>query len=300
MATDSIKLTWRRGKTAPADLSALRGMAVVHDNTAYFSLENKVYSYTAASDEWWTEQRPCEYSNFGLAVVSDKITTIGGCDTDSRAVNALLCLSGGWLGFGTKWRELLPRMPTARVRPSTVTIPTHLIVAGGWTGLRGDALSKVEILDLDTLQWSSARSLPQALQYPHLILCSGHLYFSENGTVFTSPVKDLLKSASVNSSVSGSVWTKLTDVSVPYRASLVTMRDEVLAVGGREKQFVGAPTGAIYRYDRSTNSWSVIGEMPTPRYNTLVAVLPSDELLVVGGRDNEDQCNITEIANIDY
>ena len=33
----------------------------------------------------------------------------------------------------------------------------------------------------------------------------------------------------------------------------------------------------------STGSWELISNMPTPQYNHLVAVLPTNEMIVVGG-----------------
>ena len=106
---------------------AFQGSAVVHGNTAYFSQGHCVYSYTPASDEW-TTLPPCEYRRFGLAVVNDKVTTIGGYRSGIGPTNTLLCLDDQ----GTKWSKFLPPMPAARVRPATVTTPTHLIVA--WEG----------------------------------------------------------------------------------------------------------------------------------------------------------------------
>ena len=128
-----------------------------------------------------------------------------------------------------------------------------------------------------------------------MTLCNGQLYLSKDSKIFSCSVEELLKSrkpASTNSS--GSVWTKLTDISVPYYASLTTLRGQVLAIGGSDQQLT--PTGAIHQYNRSTNSWSVIGEMPTPREGPLLAVLPSHELIVVGrlGR------TVTEIASSTY
>ena len=46
----------------------------------------------------------------------------------------------------------------------------------------------------------------------------------------------------------------------------------MLAIGGDDD--VGNPTGAIHCYDMATNSWNVIGEIPTPRSRVLTAVLP--------------------------
>ena len=300
VSTGPVKLTWRRGTPAPVRMS---GAAVVHGNTAYFSQGYKVYSYTLSQDKW-TQLIQCEYRDFSMAVVNNQLTTIGGRH-DGTATNTLLCLSRS--SSEMKWEELLPPMPTARTWSAAVTIPTHLILAGGKTNGRGllgllrlssgDALPVVETLDTNTLQWSSVSSSPEALEYPNMTLCNGQFYLSEHSKIFSCSVEELLKSrkpASTNSS--GSVWTKLTDIPVPYWGSLTILRGQVLAIGGKDQLLDDTPTGAIHQYNRSTNSWSVIGEMPTPCARPLVAVLPSHELIVVGGRD----CAVTEIASSTY
>ena len=237
-----------------------------------------------------------------MAVVHDKVTAIGGYNSDGVVTNSLHCLTSGEI-----WEEVYPPMSTKRVSAAAVTAPNHLVVAGGRSDRYTvrDLLRGVEILDLDSLQWSSASSLPTALQYPHMTLCGEHLYLSEQKTVFTCSVDQLLKSCkpvyvSTNSNDSGSVWIKLPKIPVRHWASLTTLRGQVLAVGGSNKYVGGTPTGAIHHYNGNTSSWSLIGEMPTPRYETLVAVLPSNELIVVGGLDATGwPCNITEIASTD-
>ena len=287
-----VRIILRR--KAPENMSASLGSAVVYGNTAYFSRGYSVYSYTLASNEWTELQPPCEYERFGLAVVNDKVTTIGGWG-DGAATNALSSWHGGLLGWGARWKELPSHMPTARVRPATVTTPTHLIVAGGMTRLDGYGLSTIEILDTNTLQWSSASRSPETLQLPHISLCGEYLYLSQDNAIFTCSVEELLKSCKPSS-----VWTKLTNIPVQYEMSLSTLRGQVLAIGGRDKPFSdpgSTPTGVIHCYDRNTNSWSVIGEMTTPRSHTLVAAQSSNKLIAVGGYDAKGrQCNITEIA----
>ena len=43
------------------------------------------------------------------------------------------------------------------------------------------------------------------------------------------------------------------------------------------------PTTAVQRYDPATNSWKVIGQMLTTRSKCFAAVLPDNQLMVVGG-----------------
>ena len=281
-----MKLTWRRGTLAPRMMS---DAAVVHGNTAYFSQGDTVYAYRVHN---WTKLLKCEYASFSMAVINNLLTTIGG-EHANTATNILLCL---WRNSSEmKWEELLPPMPTPRLFSAAVTTPTHLIVGGGKTMLSGYG-SVVEALDTSTLQWSSVSCSPEPLGAPNMTLCNGQLYLSGHCMIFSCSVEELLKSCkpvSTSSSAGGSVWTKLPDIPVPYWASLTTLRGQVLTIGGKDQLFGGTPTGAIHHYNRSTNSWSVVGEMPTPRARPLIAVLPNHELVAVGGVD----CDVTEIAS---
>jgi len=258
------------------------GAAVVHGHTAYFSCSENVYSL---SENKWTRLQPCRYRYFGLAVINDQLTTIGGWDREKRiTTNSLLSLSG------QGWRKVFHPMPTSRVAAAVATTPTHLVVAGEGFAI---FLSTVEVLNTNTFQWFTARELPQAVGFPQITLCDECFYLSDgySATVFSCSVEDLLKSCKptfTNSSDGGSVWTRLANIPVPH-SSLTTLKGCVLAVGGWDG---GNQSGTIRCYNVATNSWSVIGEMPTPRHDVLTAVLPSNELVVVGGSSG----NITEIG----
>jgi N-acetylneuraminic acid mutarotase len=102
--------------------------------------------------------------------------------------------------------------------------------------------------------------------------------------------------SSTGSADGGSVWTRLAAIPGPEWPTIETVLGHVLAIGGRDADRKTIP-GAIYWYDVTTNSWSVIGEMPTPRYHVLTAVLPSNELVMVGGRISKKFCYITEICS---
>ncbi|MCG8624790.1 MAG: hypothetical protein MJE68_22685 [Proteobacteria bacterium] len=71
-----------------------------------------------------------------------------------------------------------------------------------------------------------------------------------------------------------------------------------MAVGGCDEDL--KPSFAIHKYNpiATTNSWDLISNMPTARYQSLVAVLPTNEMMVVGGSDEYGFTkNIVEIAN---
>lgn len=287
MSVVPAKLTWRRGEPAPGTMTSYRGTAIGHGNTAYFSQDHNVYSYTVTEDKW-TSLKPCDYKYFSMAVVNDKLTTIGGQGRGDSATNILLCLSGS--SSDMKWEILLPPMPTERERPAVVTTYTHLVVAGGGTRLVA-GLSTVEVLNFQTLQWASASNSPKALENPNMTICDGQLYLSEDKTIFSCSVEELL-----NGTI---VWNKQTDIPLPHGASLATLGRHMLAIGGSDGSVKSTPTGAIYYYNKRSDSWRVSGEIPTPRYATLVAVLPTNELVVVGGCDRPLHVSrFAEIAKI--
>ena len=93
------------------------------------------------------------------------------------------------------------------------------------------------------------------------------------------------------------VWQVVADVPV-YRSTCTTINGQLLAVGGYDSSH-GA-TNAVYRYNPTSNSWEVISHMPTARYWCLVAVLPSSELMVVGGRTGSSMTGLdaVEIASV--
>jgi hypothetical protein len=157
----------------------------------------------------------------------------------------------------------------------------------------GSSLATVEVLNTETLQWSIASSLPETAKVPKIMTRGGCLYLSDyNNNVFSCSVEDLLKS-----SEGGSVWTKLASVPTQPRSSLATLRGHVLAFGGADGVIGNNPTGSIHCYDVTADSWNVIGEMPTPRSYVLTAVLPSNELVVVGGESSSGLTRATEIGS---
>jgi hypothetical protein len=150
-------------------------------------------------------------------------------------------------------------------------------------------LATVEVLNIETLQWSTAGCLPETCS-PQATTCGGDIYVNNYyGDTFSCSVEDLLKSIPmVCSDACGSLWRRLAGIPVED-SSLATLKGRVLAIGGRDDEL--NPTGAIHCYDVATSSWSVIGKMPTPRSWVLTAVfLHRCELVAVGGwfppRDN--------------
>ena len=60
-----------------------------------------------------------------------------------------------------------------------------------------------------------------------------------------------------------------------------------ISANDRYRQLVSEglnPTAAIHKYNPRANSWDHISDMPSARYDCLVAVLPTNEMMAVGGK----------------
>ena len=290
-----MTVNWRDGGKAPLKMS--RGVAVVDGNVAYFmNWSGEVCSYNLSSRKW-SNLLKCPYQYSSLAVINGRVTTIGGRDDFSRKnayTNRLLSLPG--------YKEVFPPMPTKRRSTTAVTSKEHLIVAGGATGILGaDRIITVEVMDTKTLVWSILASLPHPHSFASGMICGDQLYMlgglDDKGAIksmLTCSLTELLQSSSSSSS---SIWHRVADAPA-YGSTCAAVNGELLAVGGCDKDL--KPTSAVHQYNPTTNSWDLISNMPTARYRNLVAVLPTSEMLVVGGMI--DQCyhviDKAEVANV--
>ena len=141
---EQLKLIWETRTNAPYEM--WRGAAVTHGSLAYFSSRSshKVFGYDPEKDDW-SKLPECPQSDFGLAVVNNLLTAVGGLsDTPCSITNRLSTL------IGSRWVTKFPPMPTKRYRLAVVSVQAYLIAAGG-LGEKGVPLSTVELLDMNTL-----------------------------------------------------------------------------------------------------------------------------------------------------
>jgi N-acetylneuraminic acid mutarotase len=299
-----MTLNWRDGGKAP--LKMRRGAAVVDGDIAYFiHWYGEVCSYNAYSMKWSTLPR-CPYCYSSLVVINGQLIIIGGCkDVDNKGTytNKLLSLPG--------YNEIFPPMPTKRRSTTAVTSKERLIVAGGATGF-SDKLNTVEVLDAKTLVWSTVASLPHFYSDASMTICGDQLYMlggwddkDRTKSVLTCSLIELLQSSSSSSvwlriadelKSSSSIWHRVADAPA-YCSTCAAVNGELLAVGGRDKDW--KPTSAVHKYNPTSNSWDLISNMPTARRLSLVAVFPTNEMMVVGGRIKvyDSGNNLIEIAN---
>ena len=290
----SIKLRWRDGGRAPC---TIWGEAVaVNGSVAYFRPggldQYTVLTYDSAKNNR-SELPKCPNCDFSLAMVNNLLTAIGGTTPNGdQCTSSLLSLTD------MIWTERFPPMPTKRWLTAVVCCGRSLVVAGG-IGEGFKNLSTVEVMDTETLQWSTASSLPHPLHQATATLCGDQIYMlggfyrsnKSSKSVFTCSLTALLQSFQSKSGSLGprmktlslasgpKVWRQLADIPV-VNSVCASLHGHLVAVGGDDPD---GKTTAIHMYNTTTNSWEVISHMATPRSQCLVAVLPHNKLMVVGG-----------------
>ena len=292
----SFKLTWREGKRAPCGMYRSCD-SVEDDNTVYVMKCGTVniYSYDVISYSW-SQLPDCVHGSGSIIVINGYLTTIGGYSSLNGYhyyFNELFSLTGK--GSSRKWTQQFPPMPTERCHTTSMCTGTALIVAGGQGG--GRVLLSVEVMDTETHQWSTAADLPRSMYRASATVCGDQLYIL-GGVVggrnvksaYSCSVSALLQSC-VPSSLEGKiqrtsledgagVWRQIADVPVT-QSTCESFHGRLLAVGGRMES--GKTTKAVNMYNSATNSWVTISHMTTGRWDCFTAVLPDNQLMVVGG-----------------
>ena len=297
-----LSLHWSKCGRAPWKMS--RPSVVVDGSMAYFNPagSNDVYSYDSEKQTWsslprWPHILSC------LAVVHGLLTAIGGRLHTCEVTNRLLSLTGE-----RKWVEQFPPMPTKRAVTAAVCSGKSLVVAGG-TGKDSSDLNNVDVMNTETLQWSTASSLPFRVAFASVTIFQDHIYLLPDGihkeprAVLACSMADLLQScrsqslgAKLKALTLRTIWHRVADLPV-RSSSCATLCGQLLAVGGSDESFQNHST-AIHQYNPATNSWKVISHMPTARSYSLVAVLPGNKLMVVGGNTDSGGTDIVEIATL--
>ena len=271
-----ITMNWRVGGNAPFKIE--RGAAVVNENVAYFMNYNGVVcSYNLITRNWSTLPK-YHYDYGSLAVITGQLTAISGCTNwryNDSYTNKLFSLRESWV-------EIYPPMTTKRRSTTAVTSKEHLVVAGGRIGPHiGDFVTTVEVMDTKSLVWSIVASLPHSCCGASGTICGDRIFMlggwddkGKTKSVLTCSLTKLLPSSSLL------IWHRIADAPA-YLSTCAAVNGELLAVGGCDKD--DKPTAAVHKYNSKTNLWDIISDMPTARNRSLVAVLPTNEMMVVGG-----------------
>ena len=244
----------------------------------------------------------CKKRQFTLTVVEDVLTAVGGLEAVSgnwKVSHTCLSLTGreGTCRSTWKWEEILPCMELIHMRPAVACSENILIVVGGKT-------SAIEILDTHTMQWSRAGNWYTFLDRGSAHIHEETVYLSgvvdlagpRDGWVILRALSDLLQERKADYRYSGgSLHTPV----YCYTGALV--QGQFLAIGG--SPFPYSPKqveNSIFRYNPITQRSEEISKMKHARSYSLVAVLPSNKIVVVGGFTGEENTSLVEIGTVAF
>ena len=296
-----MSLQWQTCSDPPEAMS--RGSAVSHDKMAYFNPDASTAVYQFEEDQWtavqWGSECPHYYS--ALTVVNEQLTTVGGRHVPwggEDPTNSLASLTGE--GKDRKWVEHFPRMPTSRSSLAAVCRGTSLIAAGGRGGRR--RLRTVEVMDTESLQWTLVNPLPHPMYGASIAVSQEKVYllggYDQNGRTLSVFTCSTLQTQPLDAQLEKPAnqmtpWHQVADAP-HYSSTAVCVGEVLLAIGGGSA--AGEKTSAIAAYNPTSDSWEDIGHMTTPRSRPLVALLPSNELIVAGGYGGYTKVEIGKIV----
>ena len=168
-------------------------------------------------------------------------------------------------------------MPTKRELTAAVCSGKALVVAEG-EGEEYTKLTTVEVMDTDTLQWSTASSLLHPLSLASATVCGDSVYLASGWdnygpmkSVFMCSLSDFLQLQTGHP-----VWHSIADLPVEC-STCATLNGWLIAVGGAPEK--ATICDDVYSYNPESDSWEVISHMPTPQRSCLETVLPGNKLM---------------------
>ncbi len=325
-----FSLEWEKPYTIDSGKKMVNGMSVYspRKNKLYFSslIQHEILAYTESGQ--WEILHPCPYSSFGLAVIEDNLTTVGGASRDRipsagdtvglKYTNKLLSYTVTTDTKRSQWVEIYPAMPSKRANAAVVSTSKFLIVAGGDN--EQSYLRTVEIMDLNNKQWYVASLIPRALSHPSMVLCetTNIIYLggieeknSRKQTLFNCSVNELVKTGealtgqeyeeepfyvSTTKSKPTPTWQEINNTP-PIYSTLAIVNNNFMAAGGVDKK--GQALNEICYFNVSKSKWECVAHMPIARHGAVVGVNNSThKMVVIGGFNKTSIISTVDVAKL--
>ena len=259
-----------------------------------------VLIYTPEGDEW-SRLPQCPVRWFAMASVNHQLVLAGGQEGSNDKTTILTI----WDGTSCSWTHPYPPVPTVQSCAAAIGYQHFLAVVGPGSDstLSRPSPAAVEILDTSSSQWFAAHPLPIACDLIASALLGDTLYLIGGISDFLSPTTQVF-STSVPRLISQAVqshrsynppptvspaavpmWENLSDTPLLY-STVLAYSDSLLAVGGMDE--MGEYCSSVHIYDPAGREWVKVGDLPVRRSRLTCAVLSSGELLVSGGRNEQD------------
>ena len=254
-----------------------------YDDDDYF-----IHEYSPTENRWATLP-PAPVHMFGMGELNGQLVTVGG-KTRRGAITRKVYM---FYSSSQKWEESIPPMPTARHSLAVFSQQSCLTVVGG-ADQSNKPLSDVEIFIPQTSQWHKASPAPSPLSRMTTTVIHNKCYLAEYDSTELYQLCVSVDLATTNeSSVTPHVNTEWKDFPSPPSPLLLfnykhkcfalgSLNGSLLAVGG---MVWFLPTNVVQSYSPITNTWTRVadGDLPASRHACSTVLLPTGELLVMGG-----------------
>ena len=280
----------------------------------------QVFWYNPFTDEW-NQLPPCLLVAFAMAQFRGSLITVGGSVPSVGAVGKVYRFKEQ----SQKWEEFPQTMPTARFLPCVATTQSTIAASGGCISIQDSIpvpCAAVEVYSSETSQWHTADPLPVPCGGMTSVTITDIWYqlggagndYNLTPTVLYTSLAALIQKATSpthHSASPMSVWKTLPDTPLLGSAA-ASLSGSLLAVGGRSHKAELLParslsffrslffpthsspmklSPAVHIFFPLTNSWvrATTGDLPEPCLACTAVQLSSNQLLVVGGRDEQNK-----------
>ncbi len=253
-----------------------------------------VCRYHPGEDKWATLP-PSPVRWFGVGQVSGRLVLVGGIVASTGNVTGDVHV---FVSEPQQCETSIPAMTTARLASSVVSHSTVLVVCGGEDD-SATPFPTVELYSSEASQWYQCPPLPFPRHWMSSVTIRDTLFLvggfsggtldSAEKSVLSVSLTALIDRALHHSSGSASaesLWTALEDV--PYcDTTAARIGGCLLALGGTDKPQGGKVNDSIRTYLPTSSTWTQMGELPLPLRQTTAVLLPTNDLLIIGGENKE-------------
>ena len=213
-----------------------------------------------------------------------QLVLIGGMTTDAGQK----CLRNLTVWDETQhgWdQDRYPPMNTAWMHSTAVTHEIYIAVAGGIDTWR---LDNVEVFDCDSREWHTKAPLPvKAYCVTSAFVASEAALYIIGGNGLKMSVYTATLVLNDERTLSADVWKPLCDTQYT-NATVAAFGKSILTIGG--KSICGAESSVRVYFPARTMWLRVEKELPCSFYSCAAVVIPTNELLLIGGCSRTDWC----------
>ena len=314
---------WTRCSPLPHPRKHVQAIAVsnkVYIGSGYTAEEDnayEVYCYIPETDQWG-ESATSRTSYFAMASFDDKVVLIGGKERDKSFSKRVQVLSPD--GKFEDHQDI-PELPASRAGCVATSLAYGIVVAGGYSDANNrDRVATVEVFDKFSKMWYRVPDLPKTCAELKAAIALGNQWYLLGGSnqrneVFTISLRKIEDTVKRQRAVShtaandeaapqdsaGDGWKRV--ARLPYDFCFVSIfGGSLLAMGGEKEKWFGGfeYSDNIRVYNSNKDEWVHIADLPTGLSKSTALVLPTGEMLVIGGRgtagrelDAVHRCRIT-------